>query len=436
MKNMIFAIASVFMIGISGQAIAEDEFLIGDAQSVEHDKSSNWFPNLHADLPRTSRDGIYISYPDHGGHVSVDMKYSPELFDRLEPLWRYDAAARQRLENASNVLWQIVNMSYMEWSKHLDYDHGKVIVLVGNTGDYNCGHGNSPACYSDFFDAVILDTNWIIENYFYLTSSNDFLRQGAIRELFAVIMHEAGHQFGYQNPTGMTEGCGGGNNKCHDHYGSNGIMSYDTIVNLDVTPEDVRYINHATWNDEKYNTFFIWKTGEPDSIRSWGVWLDQDFDISGQHNRRTFTGLLDFQNTITANGYIAGTPSNTLPSTSATYSGTDNFLGVDMDPNYLGALLRADANLRYTFHTQNMNVRINDFEAHYSKNGVSTWHDHNYRDWGDFSYDLNCVASGCSGNEVQTKWYESDAGDPTGWVGGVVNDTGNEYVGSFVAEKD
>ena len=58
-------------------------------------------------------------------------------------------------------------------------------------------------------------------------------------------------------------------------------------------------------------------------------------------------------------------------------------------------------------------------------------------DWGDFRYNLQCTSGGCSGDGVQTQWYpDTTTNDPSGWVGGVVDDQGNSYVGSFVAEKD
>ena len=121
----------------------------------------------------------------------------------------------------------------------------------------------------------------------------------------------------------------------------------------------------------------------------------------------------------------------------ATYSGTDNFLGVDMGEDYVGSLLRADANLRYTFSSNTMSLHLNNFEAHYAKAGPATWHDHDFSNWGDFRYNLRCTSSGCSGDGVQTKWYpDTTTNDPSGWVGGVVDDQDNSYVGSFVAEKD
>ncbi len=125
---------------------------------------------------------------------------------------------------------------------------------------------------------------------------------------------------------------------------------------------------------------------------------------------------------------------NASPDTSATYSGTDNFMGVDLHPDYR-ALLRADANLRYTFSADpTLGLRVNNFDAYYEdSDGIPGWHDYG---WGDFRYVMNCAPGGCSGQGVEARWYSDDHGNPTGWVGGEVDDRRNEYAGSFVAEKD
>ena len=102
----------------------------------------------------------------------------------------------------------------------------------------------------------------------------------------------------------------------------------------------------------------------------------------------------------------------------------------------MGAAVRADANLRYTFGNRpNMALRVNDFEAHYlDVDGVARWHSDG--GFGDFTYSMDCTSGGCSGEGAEAKWYANDAGDPSGWVGGVVSDQDNNYAGSFVAEKD
>lgn len=47
----------------------------------------------------------------------------------------------------------------------------------------------------------------------------------------------------------------------------------------------------------------------------------------------------------------------------------------------------------------------------------------------NYNYTLNCDASGCSSDSVNTKWYDNE------WIGGVVDDGENWYVGSFVAKE-
>ena len=220
-------------------------------------------------------------------------------------------------------------------------------------------------------------------------------------------------------------------------------MSYDHTrggsVRYGVTREDIRHTPNATWNDDEFDRYTVSMSGEPSSIDRWGVWIDHYFEVSGRTAPgRLSGGNFDGIDEIHGNGWVRGRPSEnvSLP-TEATWSGEDSFLGVDLGQSYLGALLRADTNLRYTFgQSPNMTLRINEFEAHYDAGGGARWHDHVFSDWGDFTYNMDCASDGCSGEEADAKWYASDAGDPSGWVGGVVEDSDNEYVGSFVAEKD
>ena len=297
-------------------------------------------------------------------------------------------------------------------------------------------------------DLVVLNRNWVVKNY-------DALWRGqadasrAIEELFFVLSHEAGHQFDYHNPGGITIGCGDGVTRCHAPYYSGSVMSYDgekgLSQNYRVTEEDIRHIPNATWNDDDSDIYRVSMLGEPSSISTWGVWIKHAFEVSGRTSGAPGPGggpaggNLSITDQIFGVGAVYGKPSSNVSlTTSATWSGEDNFLGVDMDPDYLGVALRADANLRYTFGNRpNLALRVNDFEAHYrGDDGIATWHDHNYSDWGDFTYNMDCTSGGCSGESAEANWYASDAGDPSGWVGGVVSDLDNEYAGSFVAEKD
>ena len=327
----------------------------------------------------------------------------------------------------------------------MDYDPGNLALQIGSHGNITC-HNEGIACYVPSENAVVLSDDWVAENYAVLQYSAATGNAEAFwfvyEQLFSVLTHEAGHQFGYRNPGGTTDGCGGGP-ACHASYGSGSVISYDHLqgrsVRYNVTEEDIRHIPNATWNSEDADEYAVLKSGVPSSIDAWGVWIDHHFEVDGRTAPgRLYGGNLSIVDVIAGNGWVHGTSSeNVSLTTTATWSGEDNFLGVDLDPNYLGSLLRADANLRYTFGDRpNLNLRVNEFEAHYAINGVATWHDHNYEDWGDFTYNMDCTSGGCSGESAEAKWYADDAGDPSGWVGGVVSDEDNRYAGSFVAEKD
>ena len=401
--------------------------------------SRYWYSNPRIDLPRHGRDGIHVDMPSQGGGAVAQVTVGPLLADRLEPGWQYNAAARERLALASGVLWTLANRAYLQWTRHLDYDPGPIALQLGEDDYLNCGHGsNALACYSSSRNAVVLRDRWLADIYEKLLSYRQDQSGEAIVELFQVLTHEAGHQFGYMNPDGTTDGCG--EIRCHAPYGSGSVISYDAIVRLDVTEEDIRHIPNSTWNSDDSDLYTVWKSGEPSSIDNWGVWIEHFFAVDGQADTRDFrTASLSFVDQIAAAGWVQGKPSeNVSLTTTATWSGEDNFLGVDQAPGYLGALLRADANLRYTFGTRpNLNLRVNNFEAHYSDDaGGAKWHDHSFSDWGDFSYNMDCTSGGCSGESAEAKWYPSDTNDPSGWVAGVISDLDHDYVGSFVAEKD
>ena len=405
-----------------------------------------WYATPRTDLPRHGRDGLQVERPAQGGVAVPRITFSPTLRDLLEPGWRYDNNARDRLEAAARLLWIVGNQAYLQWDRHLDHDPGSLALQIGSHGSLTC-HNEGIACYVPDENAVILSNGWIAKNYavllYSLATANEEAFRAVYEHLFIVLTHEAGHQFDYRNSGGITDGCGDGVTRCHAPYGSGSVISYDHLrgrsVRYHVTEEDIRYVPDATWNSSDSDTYTVLKSGEPSSIDSWGVWIDHHFEVDG----RTAPGYLlggnlSIVDAIAGTGWVHGKPSrNVSLTTTATWSGEDNFLGVDLDPDYLGALLRADANLRYTFGNRpNLNLRVNNFEAHYFSNGVATWHDHNFSDWGDFRYNMDCTSGGCSGESAEAKWYPSNAGDPSGWVGGTVSDQDNNYVGSFVAEKD
>ena len=377
-----------------------------------------------------------------GGAAVSRVRFSPDLAYFLEPELDYDPAAVKRLEIAQIFIWRTAQAAYLQWTRHLDYDPGQLELQIGqNFTEAGCGH-HAIACYDGNLNKVILGGAWIAEAYPRILSPDEEVNNSAYRELFFVISHEAGHQFHYSNPNGLTRGCTPPSG-CHAPYGEGSVIGYDTLEGgasrYHVVEEDIRHVPNATWKEDDWDEYDVYMFGDNSSdITAYGVWIDHDFEVEGVTQPGEISqGSLTVTDEISALGYVQGTPSNTPPTGSATYSGTDNFLGVDMDEEYLGSLLRADANLRYTFSSNTMSLRINNFEAHYAASGPATWHDHSFTDWGDFRYDLQCTSGGCSGDGVQTQWYpDTTANDPSGWVGGVVNDTDNSYVGSFVAEKD
>lgn len=157
-------------------------------------------------------------------------------------------------------------------------------------------------------------------------------------------------------------GCSG-EHRCHAPHNSGSVISYDHLeggsLRYNVTEEDISHIPDATWNPNTRDRFTVSRPGDPFSgIKAWGVWIDHEFEVSGKTALgKMWGGDFDLDDVIYSAGWIKGTPSN-APTGSATYSGTDNFLGVDMSPdryvkglgrpyNFLGALLRADAELTY-----------------------------------------------------------------------------------------
>ena len=400
---------------------------------------NSWDASPQVDLPENGSYGLRVTRPREGGASVQSIAFQNDLAYHLEPILLFnnnDPDAWERLTTAELLVRKIANAAYKQWTRHLDYDPGVLRVVVGD-GHPN-HHSGSIAYYNHHTNSVVLTTGWVIQTYSQLRFGSI---QAAIEELFFVFTHEAAHQFDYTNPRGTTDGCPP-NDHCHAPYGSGSVAGYDHLqgrsVRYNVTEEDIRHIPNATWNDSTVDRYEVWKLGDAISIDSWGVWIDHEFEVSGQTDPgRLSGGDLNVVDSIEGTGWVVGIESNNVElSGDATWSGQDNFLGVDLDSNFLGSLLRADANLSYTFSTGNLNLRVNNFEAHYSTGGAPAWHDHNFPSWGDFSYDMSCVSDVCMGNNVEANWYANDAGDPAGYVGGVVDDDYNSYVGSFVAEKD
>lgn len=376
----------------------------------------------------------HVTLPRYA-NPSADL---PESGNGLQVEGRLSGIEIRGAENYPRIRW-IAGQAFKQWTRHLTEDPGYVNLTVGYPEDYGCSTHHA-ACY--VYDQpkgfVFLDEVQAGEKESCIGSSNpcvfmpnhelfqehgdsslvvDISQRHESRDnLFQILTHEAGHRFDYNNLDGRRDTCGGiGSFECHAPDGSGSVMSYDPDARSDVTREDVQYMGHPNgispqWNPDPAERYTVSKAGKSGSINEWGVWIDHEFEV-------TEIGVHDF---ISATGWINGTPTNTSPTGNATYDG--DFLGVDMGADHLGALLRADAGLRYSFDSQTMALTLDRFQVHHG----NRWH-HQDR---SFSYDMTCTSSGCTGNEAQAKWYPND------WVGGVISDQANEYVGSFVAEKD
>lgn len=387
-----------------------------NSESQSYDSNSvGWYSHPMADLPE-SNDEINVELPSMGKMIQfVNTSSDTTATDIIDP-------------DTLNAFSIIIYQASMQWARHLDHTPDPVTFYLDDLDGGAAATGGPRS--------ITFDTDFLKRTIDYFENGSPQERQLAIQQLLAVVTHELGHVLEYNNPNGSVDGCSSGTG-CHAPQGSKSVMSYDPAANIHVTEEDIHHIPNATWNENEFDEYKIFKTGIPVSIENWGVWIYHEFDVYGQENTRHDWGHLSITDNIHGKAFIEGTQSTSaLPSRSATYSGEDNFLGVDMHHNFLGALLRADANLKYTFDDQNMNLNINNFEAHYDDGDGAQWNYHSFSDWGDFTYDLTCNLDGCSSSYVFTKWYSNDSGDETGYVGGVVNDSINEYIGSFVAEKD
>ncbi len=196
-------------------------------------------------------------------------------------------------------------------------------------------------------------------------------------------------------------------------------------------------IPDAVWNGRDSDRYGLSREGISESIDEWGVWLDHTFNVDGMSgSRRWEDNYLNVTDRITGAGWVHGTPSTDVALTgSASWSGEDSFLGVDLRTDSLGRALRADTELTYRPGASPvMDVAIDGFEAHERGSG---WTNASRDGWGDLSYSLACGAAACTdGRSVTTQFYADDRGDASGWVGGVVRDTIHSYAGAFVAEKD
>ena len=391
----------------------------------------------HFDIPLVSQYGLNVVLPEEGAAIGWPRlnldDYNAFESDAMDFLtfdgeFTFDEAREQSLYWYSTID-HLIRLGYHQWVRHLDYDPGRLIVNIEKINN-----PNTIAYYNTVTNEVTLGSDWLIEQFYYLASGDNAAFQSAVSELIITITHEAAHQFGYENPNGITEGCGDGS-RCHAPYGSSSVVSYDhhngDPVNYGVTEEDIRHIPRATYNDDTSTAIKVTKDSP---IAEYGVWVTHVFNVTvstdlGSPHEGNFA-VADWINAYPEFDFDRDLVDSQLPSGSATYSGEDNFIGADMSAHYLGHVLRADASVVYQFGsatTGDMSLTIDEFEV--------------YRlgDWlpqdGSITYRLDCSPSACTTNVDETT-LRIGFFDDSQYVGGEVKDYQNEYVGAFVAERD
>lgn len=390
-----------------------------------------WYANPQVDLPNDGEYGFNVERPHKGkGWVKVNEDDAAKhLLDGTYYLIDNTyLTGDEIISNAFTWIYRLneaISRGYQQWLRHLDYDPGELTVRIG--------HSDSGAHYDPFLNHVVLGDDWLLNVYYYYSVGNN----AALDQLTWVITHEAAHQFGYKHPSGTTDGCG--TTRCHAPYGSGSVVSYDAHLGLStnygVTEEDVKHIPNATYNDNPYSDYRVTKDSP---MGEYGVWITHYFKVTGKTiPGATFGGDYRVSDSIISHGFVTDSDlwDDQLPSGSATYSGEDNFIGTDMSAHFLGALLRADANLVYQFGSTtsgDMSLTIDDFEVyHQDFNNKPIWRNQN----GSITYRLSCEDNGYCGTEdgyTVESWFGLDGQ----YVGGHLEDIDNEYVGAFVAEKD
>lgn len=310
--------------------------------------------------------------------------------------------------------------------KHLNYDPGKLTLRI-RPGEEEGWIG----AYDTEKREVYISSDWLDEQFSQSFRGSNEDRKGVLEAITLLATHEAAHQFGYENPDGDTEGCGNSGVKCHGPVGSGSVTSYDhhkgLPVNYEVTEEDVRHIPDATYNEDDTQLFTVSKNTD---IGEYGVWIRHTYGIEGKTNPGSDRGNARFWDVIFTRPFRPVAVEEKIPTFSATYSGTDNLLGVDMSEHNLGALLRADVSAEYTFNPNDskLDLTIDSFETY---DGIQ-WNQQN----GYANYELLCQDTYClrgyKDSYVASSFFHQDSQ----YTSGVIRDRILEYNGSFVAERD
>ena len=392
----------------------------------ENPSSNVWYANPRINLPDNGKYGLNIEMLNAGGkgYAEINREELMNYLSELELTRDEDVSANEIISDSlwwTTNLQREINRAYLQWTRHLDYDPGKIEIGIGSTDD------TTIAYYDTTENKVVLGEAWLSDLYNHYVTGDSDAYSNALNNLTLAITHEAARQFDYNNPEGTTEGCGN-EIKCHAPVDSGSVVSYDyhigNSVNYGVTEEDVKHVPNATYNEDPEASFKITKDSP---IGEYGVWLTHDFRVSGKITPldRNYT-LVD---NIEAYGFTISNGDDRIPTVSATYSGTDNFVGVDMSAHFLGAVLRADAEIDYRFESgadSTATLTIDNFKVYVG----GDWETQS----GSIDYELSCNTSACrtvDDKTVNTGFYSNGK-----YVNGTIQDLKNEYVGSFVAEEE
>ena len=244
----------------------------------------------------------------------------------------------------------------------------------------------------------------------------------------------------------------------------------ETSYNFGVIRQDVERIPNGNYNNSYAKKFDIHKTWQR---RFWfnntftaryGAWLTHEFKIEGVNGESSFkeTDMISARPYFQANDHL----DDKIPTVSATYSGEDNFLGVDMSAHFLGAVLEADAQVIYNYSPDSplgssATVTIDNFRVFTGETitGIpsiptidlisekkrtlplvggktneeifaESWRSRN----GSISYTLSCGDGSCNSPDNKTAELTFYGGER--YAGGTISDRENEYVGGFITERE
>ena len=295
----------------------------------------------------------------------------------------------------------------------------------------------------------------------YNNNNKDEVRQKLIAEATRLAGDEFGFMYVSDNPYRPlyhSNNVGSVMNKENDY---SDCPSDPCSRNVGVTKRDIERIPDSTYKNNYETDFPIYRQKQlrgrigrgrtitpPTHIFRYGAWLTHGFKIEGVHTKgESDDEPLYFKETdmITASPYFVfnkGEYDQSLPTVSATYSGEENFLGVDMSAHFLGAVLKADAEVGYTFveNGSTATVTIDNFQVFTGENfsNGNAYKNMIDSEWtnlgGSLTYELSCGDNSCSTPDELTA--QLNFIDNAKNVGGTISDRHNQYVGAFLADKE